>query len=923
MPRDAQRLDPPSSEPPGEPLLATKLHIPPARPNLVARPRLLERLDQGLAARLILLSAPAGFGKTTLLSAWLAGLPSSATWVSLDTGDNDPVVFLNYLIAALRTIEPEVGERARQVLRSPQPPSIESILTLLINELCTLAEDVVAVLDDYHLIDTPAVHDIIAFLLEHLPPPPGSVHLVIATRVDPPLPLARLRARGHLSEIRESDLRFTTEEAAAFLNRTMGLRLSAEDIAALEARTEGWVAGLQLAGLSLQDVADPHAFVTAFRGDDRYIADYLLEEVLQRQPEEFQQFLMQTSILDRLGGPLCDAVTDRRDSQAVLDTIERANLFLIPLDSRREWFRYHQLFASLLQQRLLSTSDPDTVQQLKRRAWHWYAEHGLILDAVDYALACGDYHPAAALIEQLGQQLFMGNELNTLLQWSRMLPDQVVATHPRLNVMAAWAAHATGHPQQCERFVQMIEEAVGITIEDFLGSFPTPQGISALQKSALIEGAVIRSRLAVDRLDLQRTFSLGERVLPYLTRERDKEPFVHNPPSILHNPQIFILGLAHKYRGDLPTAAQYMSEAEQEARPNNVIHIVALSLGHLGEVQTLQGCLHQAEETFQYALRIAQSYLPHLSAFFGMASVGLGNLAYEWNDLMAAGDHLSAGLELGRLWNSWECLLPGYVGLARLHHARGEWKGAHAALDELLGLPEHNAQMVRLIVEAWRALFALRQGDIAGATRWATTFDPQARDELYLRWEQSALVQARLWLAQGKVTEARQLLDRLLADAEKGDRKGRIIEILNLQALVLEAQHRRDAALQVLLKALTLAEPEGYIRVFLDEGAPMVELLRQAGSRGIAPQYVCKLLSEFDRIPGTAPIPEQPLIEPLSERELQVLRLVASGKSNPEIAAELVLAVGTVKAHNSNIFGKLGVRSRTQAVARARELSLL
>jgi LuxR family maltose regulon positive regulatory protein len=920
MPRGAQRVDPPSRGPPGEPLLATKLHIPPARPNLVARPRLLERLDQGLAARLILLSAPAGFGKTTLLSAWLAEFPSSVPWVSLDTGDNDPVAFLNYLIAALRTIEPEIGERARQVLRSPQPPSIESILAMLINELCTLAEDVVAVLDDYHVIDTSAVHDIIAFLLEHLP---LRMHLVIATRVDPPLPLARLRARGHLSEIREADLRFTTEEAAAFLNQTMGLRLSAEDIAALEACTEGWVAGLQLAGLSLQDVADPHAFVTAFRGDDRYIADYLLEEVLQRQPVEFQQFLMQTSILDRLGGPLCDAITGRRDSQAVLNTIERANLFLISLDSRREWFRYHHLFASLLRQRLLDTAGPETVQQLKRRAWQWYAEHDRILDAVDYALDCGDYDPAAALIEQLGQELFLGNELNTLLQWSRMLPDQVIATHPRLNVMAAWAAHATGHPQQCERFVQMIEEAVGITVEDFLGSFPTPQGISALQKSALIEGAVIRSRLAVDRLDLERTFSLGERVLPYLTRERDEEPFVHNPPSILHNPQIFILGLAHKYRGDLPTAAQYMSEAEKEARPNEVIHIVALSLGHLGEVQTLQGCLHQAEETFQHALRIAQSYLPHLSAFFGMASVGLGNLAYEWNDLMAAGDHLNAGLELGRLWNSWECLLPGYVGLARLHHARGEWEGACAALDELLGLPEHSAQIVRPIVEAWRAQFALRQGDIAAATRWATTFDPQARDELCLRWEQSGLVQARLWLAQGKVTEARQLLDRLLADAEKGDRKGRIIEILNLQALVLETQHRRDAALQILLKAVTLAELEGYIRVFLDEGAPMMELLRQAGSRGIAPQYVSKLLSEFDRLPGAAPIPQQPLIEPLSERELQVLRLVAAGKSNPEIAVELVLAVGTVKAHTSNIYGKLGVRSRTQAVARARELNLL
>jgi LuxR family maltose regulon positive regulatory protein len=920
--------DRPNDAQPGIPLLATKLYAPPARPGLVARPRLLQRLDRGLDSHLILVSAPAGFGKTTLVGEWLRRADRLFAWLSLDEGDNGPARFLAYLIAALQTIQADVGQVARAVLRSPQPPPMESILTILINEIATAWENdpllpgagFALVLDDYHLLSARPIHDAVTFLLDHLPP---QMHLVILTRADPPLPLARLRVRNQLTEIRASHLRFTPNEATLFLNLVMGLELSAEDIAALETRTEGWIAGLQMAALSLQDVADPHAFVTAFRGDNRYIADYLLEEVLQRQPVEFQQFLMQTSVLDRLGGPLCDAITDRRDSQAVLNTIERANLFLIPLDSRREWFRYHHLFASLLRQRLLDTAGPDTVQQLKRRARKWYAEHGFILDAVDYALACGDYDPAAALIEQLGQQLFLGNELNTLLQWSGMLPDQVVATHARLNVMAAWAAHATGHPQQCERFVQMIEKAVGITVEDFLGSFPAPPGISALQKSALIEGAVIRSRLAVDRFDLERTFSLGERVLPYLTRERDEEPFVHNPPSILHNPQIFILGLAHKYRGDLPTAAQYMSEAEQEARPNDIIHIVALSLGHLGEVQTLQGCLHQAEETFRRALRIAQSYQPHLSAFFGMASVGLGNLAYEWNDLMAAGDHLNAGLELGRLWNSWECLLPGCVGLARLYHARGEWEEACAALDELLDLPEHNAQIVRPTVEAWRTLFALRQGDIAAATRWATTFDPQARDELCLRWEQNGLVQARLWLAQGKVTEARQLLDRLLADAEKGDRKGRIIEILNLQALVLETQHRRDAALQVLLKALILAEPEGYIRVFLDEGAPMVELLRQAGSRSIAPQYVSKLLSEFDRTPGTAPTPQQPLIEPLSERELQVLRLVAAGKSNPEIAAELVLAVGTVKAHTSNIYGKLGVRSRTQAVARARELKLI
>ncbi|HSR32549.1 MAG TPA: hypothetical protein VLY63_18465, partial [Anaerolineae bacterium] len=415
MPRGAQKVDPPSSGPSGEPLLATKLHIPPARPNLVARPRLLERLDQGLATRLILLSAPAGFGKTTLLSTWLAGSPSSASWVSLDAGDNDPVRFLNYLICALRTIGPGVGEMTRQLLRSPQPASIASVLTLLINELATMAKDVVAVLDDYHLIDTPAVHDIIAFLLEHLP---LRMHLVIATRVDPPLPLARLRARGHLSEIREGDLRFTTEETTDFLNQTMGLRLSAEDITALEARTEGWVAGLQLAGLSLHGLAsgDVAGFIEAFAGSHRYIVDYLVEEVLSRQPEAVQAFLMQTSILDRMSGPLCDALTQNADGQAMLERLEKANLFLVPLDEQRRWYRYHHLLADVMHQQL-QTSEPSLVLDLHRRASRWHEQNGDTDESIQHALAARDWMRAASLMDEVSYEAWLNGEIVKLQGW--------------------------------------------------------------------------------------------------------------------------------------------------------------------------------------------------------------------------------------------------------------------------------------------------------------------------------------------------------------------------------------------------------------------------------------------------------------------------------------------------------------------------
>ena len=631
----AQRVDPPSRGPPGEPLLATKLHIPPPRPNLVARPRLLERLDQGLATRLILLSAPAGFGKTTLLSAWLAGSPSSASWVSLDAGDNDPVRFLNYLISALRTTELEVGEVALQLLRSPQPASIASVLTLLINELATLAEDVVAVLDDYHLIDTPAVHDIIAFLLEHLPPPPGGMHLVIATRVDPPLPLARLRARGHLSEIREADLRFTIEETAAFLNQTMGLRLSVEDIAALEARTEGWVAGLQLAGLSLHGLArdDIAGFIEAFAGTHHYIVDYLVEEVLSRQPEAVQSFLLQTSILERMSGPLCDALTQRADGQAMLERLEKANLFLVPLDKQRRWYRYHHLLADVMRQQL-KASEPGLVPELHRRASRWHEQNGDTDESIQHALAARDWTRAASLMDEVSYEAWLNGEIVKLQGWVKALPESVSSMYPRLAIYYAWAAVVTGRYDESEKDLAQIEPAI--------------QDNPALQ----VDWLAVQVFLARAKGHQGRAIALAQKALEL--------PETGN----LVSRSLLALGLTiacwdvGRIQETLAAAKEAIRLAEQAGN----WHARAIMLAFFGLAQAALGNLRLALEIYQQAVR-QQPGVPNWTGG-GFAQVCLAALYYEWDELDRAIEYARAGLEYSQLTGHSEIQMNCYRQLA-------------------------------------------------------------------------------------------------------------------------------------------------------------------------------------------------------------------------------------------------------------------
>lgn len=856
---------------PQETILRTKLFPPPLRRNLVPRPRLLNKLSDSFCpeTRLTLVCAPAGFGKTTVVTEWLSEITSDplsgaggsgvrAAWITCDETDNDPIRFWRYFVAALQSIDLHLGESILPVLYVPKPPPFHTLLGELVDNILSVDLEFLLVWGGYHHIENELIHESVNLLIDNLP---LLAHPVIITRSDPPLQLARRRAHGELCELRAADLRFTGDEADQLFNQTMRLGLSTDDVSALEDRTEGWIAGLQMAAISLQDVTEPHTFVASFRGDDRYIADYLLEEVLQRQPVEFQQFMLQTSVLDRLSGSLCDAVTGRNDSQAVLNTLERANLFILPLDNHREWFRYHQLFANLLEQRLLDTAGAAAVFDLKHRASQWYAAHGNFMDAVEIALSCGDYEQGAAVIEVSDVPLFMGGELNMLHQWCERIPANVIAARPRLNLMALWASHATGHLQQAERLVRLLEQAIGVSVIDFLEDSPSSRELSPLEQAALLEAGVTLTSIAVEKLDLEKAFILGERVLVRMEGNQGGPP-VFNPPENLRCPTLFILGLAHELQGNLVEAARLFSEAETNAQERKNPHVVALALGHLGEIKAMQGLPQQARITYERALEAAKSYSPHSSAFWGLASVGLGELAFERGDLEAAEAHLCAGVELGKTWNAWECLLPGMLGLARLHATRGEWQAAYATLDDLLERTAADTLMVRPAVEAERAAFQLQQGDLVTAAHWASTFDAAHPAYYRLQWEESALIAVQIWLAQGKQAEAKALLARLLSDAQSDGRQQFVQRIHQITSPSQVARFQRSEKI-------------------------------------------------FD------------LIDPLSNRELEVLRLIAEGLTNPQIARKLFLSPNTLKAHTQNIYVKLDVHNRMEAVNKARDLNLL
>jgi LuxR family transcriptional regulator, maltose regulon positive regulatory protein len=895
------------------PLLETKLYVPRSRRGLVPRPRLSERLDHGTASKLTLVSAPAGFGKTTLVTEWLAAGPAAANerlvaWLSLDRADNDPASFWTYVIAALRTVASEVGESALTLLQAPQPPPIETVLTVLLNDLGTTAGDIVLVLDDYHVIDASDVQNEMAFLLDHLPP---WLHVVIASRADPAIPLARWRVRGELVEIRAAELRFTPDEAAAYLNEMMGLQLAAQDVAALEARTEGWIAALQLAALSMQGRDDVAGFIAGFAGDDRYVVDYLVEEVLQRQPDRVQAFLLQTCILGRLNGPLCDAVTGQGGGKAMLEALDRGNLFLVPLDDRRRWYRYHHLFADVLHARLLDER-PGQVPDLHRRASAWYEQNGERPVAIGHALAAEDFGRAADLVELAIPAMRKSRQEAALRGWLKSLPDEVVRVRPVLSLGLAGALLAVGE-------FEGVEERLRDT-ERYLGATTAEMGVDDEEYRRLPAGIELyRSALAMARGDVLGTVRHARRAID-LSPEED---------HLVRASAAGMSGLAFWTSGDLE--AGYSGYAECVAglrRAGHIADIFGCAIA-LADIRSAQGRLGEAMRTYEQALQGAPEQGGPVLRGTADMHVGMSEVCRERDDLPAAIQHLLRSQELGEHNGLPQNRYRSRVAMARVRQAEGDLVGALDLLNEAERLYRGDFFPNVRPVPALKARVWIAQGRLGEALGWAHEQGLSVDDDLsYLR-EFEHITLARMLLARQQdepaehsVHQATRLLERLLLAAEAGERTGRVIEILVLQALTRQRLGDIPAALACLERAVTLAEPEGYVRVFVDEGPPMASLLTALAKQGTAGNYVRRLLAARGESGHDSPV-KQALIEPLSERELDVLRLLGTELDGPAIARELIVSLHTVRTHTKHIYAKLAVTNRRAAVRRARELGLL
>jgi len=884
------------------PIIATKLYRPPVRPEVIHRPHLTARLDEGWHRQLTLISAPAGFGKTTLVSEWLAGSGLPAAWLSLDSKDNDLTRFLIYLVSSLKTIPINLGDSLLGVLESPQPPSSEFVLTMLLNQISSVPDHFCLVLDDYHNIDSKTVSDALAFLLDHLP---QQMHLVIVTREDPPLPLARLRARGQLTELRAADLRFSFSESAGFLNRVMGLHLSDKDISDLENRTEGWITGLQLAALSMQGKTDNAEFIHAFTGSHRFVLDYLIEEVLQKQPGNVQSFLLHTSILERMSGPLCDAVLldPSASGQETLAYLDRANLFIVPLDTERRWYRYHHLFAELLRQRLhQSTSsghDAGGIAEYHIRASRWFEDHDLEVEAFQHAVAANDIERAERLMEGGGMPLHYGSVVTAILSWLTSLPETVLDARPLLRVRTATLLLVTGQQTGVEEKLQAAETAIAASGK---GTGPDDR-----TRDLIGQIAAARATLAFTRYQPEKMITQSRRALEYLLPGNHPFRFTAN----------WLMGMACLFQGKRAAAVLVVAEALSIARATGDIHNTILASTSLGQIQELENRFCLAAGTYRNILTLAGDYP---SPAVCEAYRGLAHISYEQNDLDAAGLYGQQSLQLARQYDR---LIDRYVisevFLARLKLARGDAAGASAMLAESWKSVQQY-HFVQRIPEAAAAqvLVLLRQNNPAAAALLADTYDlPVSR--------------AKVYMYEGRASEALALLRPLY---DQFAQKGWQDEMLKVMVLIAVSYHmlgESSMAFQWLDKSLAMAEPEGFIRLFIDEGAPMARLLTDAAGHTKMSDYTAGLLAAFacelqtndknQGVPKASTI--QSLREPLSQRELEVLRLVALGFSNNEICGKLFLALNTVKGHNRRIFEKLQVQRRTEAVARAREMGLI
>jgi LuxR family maltose regulon positive regulatory protein len=925
--------------------LATKLHVPRPPPGFVPRRRLVEALGDGLARGRVLVCAPAGSGKTALLADWARGGGHLVAWLGLDGGDNDPARFWRYAVAALDRARPGLAGRMGPLLSAPPARSFDGLVATVINELAAESDpdEVLLVLDDYHLADSGPVHESVAFLLENLPP---GLRVVVSSRADPPLPLARLRARGQLAELRAADLRFTPDEAAALLAAAAGPGLPMTASQALVARTEGWAAGLQLAALSLRGHADPAGFVTAFSGSHRFVLDYLTDEVLDGQTGQVRAFLLETSVLERLSGELCDAVTGRTGSQDMLADIERAGLFLVPLDEVRGWWRYHHLFADLLRARLRA-EQPGRVQALHRAAATWCEEHDLADDAVRHALAAGDTAWAARLMERHVEELLGRSEAATLRRWLSALPAQSVRARPRLCLAQAYGAAQGFQLEALDALLEDAERALTVSGDEPYGD-PAGRLVSVL---ANIPAAIafLRASLARLRGDAARAGGYNRQALAQLGEDDWLLRLFVRWNQAAADWLSGKLGPAERGLAEVLAEQQAADEAARRVagEPAEVLRALAggpeLFTGFLatracydlGQVQRAQGNLDAALSTYRRALEVAGE--SSQTAHAGMAHIGLAQVLYERNELTAALDHATRGVTLCRQLDFTPPLATGLAIVAWIRHAHGDTAGALEAIGEAgqTGLSPAVTALLNA-VPSQRARLLLAQGDVRAAAQWTTAAGLRPDDEPDYPREPAFLVLARVLLAQGDPDPALTLLHRLLDAAASQGRVGSVIEIQALRALALAARGEHVSALGALTETLTLARPRGYVRVLADEGAPMRALLAQLtaarpdqrqATRRFDPGYLAALMSACapaNAVPPSRAAAAPPgLAEPLTDRELEVLLLLAAGRSNQRIAHDLVVTLDTVKKHVTHVLGKLGAANRTEAAARARQLGLI
>jgi LuxR family maltose regulon positive regulatory protein len=905
--------------------LATKLYIPKPRPVLVTRQRLIETLNTGLARKLTLVSAPAGFGKTTLLTAWVQQLQSDGgpspnlpcvAWISLDNDDNDPNRFFAYLIAALQTILPTFGDDLLTAVQSPQPTILDSLVAGLLNELAELPQNILLVMDDFHLIETTDIHDKLNFFLEHLPP---TVHLVLSTRADPPWPLGRIRAGGHLAELRSKDLRFTAAETTTFLNEVMGLDLTAADITSLEERTEGWIAGLQMAALSIRGQSDTAGFIQRFSGRHRFVLDYLIEEVLVQQPPETQQFLLQTAVLDRLCASLCDAILNNTQSptsnlqspsQTILAQLESANLFIIPLDDERRWYRYHHLFADLLYTRL-EQQQPEIISSLHQRASDWFAQHNMPRTAIAHALKGQIFDRAADLIEQFGEDMILLGDNATLSNWLDDLPEEVWQKRPLLCLYRADTLQWTGHREAVEAYLQQAEHALEIQSDNL----PT------LEKNKILGHiATLRAHNALTSGDIPQVLTMSAQALELLPEGH----FLRVTTSTARGGALWT-------QGDVAATEAAFRMGYQAGIAGGHWLAAVPAACYVGMQLVKQGRLHEAAAIYREGIVLANKERKRPFPVGGFPLVKLGDILREWNQLDEAAEVIHEGVTLCKKLGQADVLTDAYSSLARLQITLGKLDAAAktiALADQLVTQTAIDPFEVCWLDDC-RVRLWLAQGEVETAVRWANRSGLTSDSPLSYHHDLHHINLLRILAAQGgeALQPALALAQRLLFAAQKAGWIHETIEILLLQAKALQANKQTESALFSLEHAVTLAQPGGYVRIFLDEGQPVAQLLAMLSHPN---DYVKQLSAAFaeeepveKETAVSALTSSSPLLEPLSERELEVLQLIAGGYSNQEIALQLTVSLSTVKWHSSNIYGKLGVKNRSQAVAKARMLGIL